>query len=98
VVAGEQSSGKSSVLQAVTDIPFAISEGMCTKFATEIVLRRNVAPITTHKVEIPAAPDLSKEEQKTLRDWQPDGVDLKGGLTKQAMLNIVSRMSKYCSQ
>lgn len=39
VVCGAQSSGKSSVLEGVTGIPFPRKDGVCTKFATEIILR-----------------------------------------------------------
>ncbi|KAI7493549.1 hypothetical protein KC367_g8546 [Hortaea werneckii] len=39
VVSGDQSSGKSSVLEAITEIPFPRKENLCTRFATEIILR-----------------------------------------------------------
>ena len=39
VVCGDQSSGKSSVLEGITNIPFPRAEGTCTRFATEIILR-----------------------------------------------------------
>ena len=39
VVIGDQSSGKSSVLQAIAHVPFPIKDGLCTRFATELVLR-----------------------------------------------------------
>lgn len=48
VVCGDQSSGKSSVLEAITEIPFPRKENLCTRFATEIVMRRDpVASIAT---------------------------------------------------
>ncbi|RMY82913.1 hypothetical protein D0861_07662 [Hortaea werneckii] len=40
VVSGDQSSGKKSVLEAITEIPFPRKENLCTRFATEIILRR----------------------------------------------------------
>ncbi|RKF73097.1 Interferon-induced GTP-binding protein Mx [Golovinomyces cichoracearum] len=40
VVCGDQSSGKSSVLEALTEIPFPRSDNLCTRYATEIILRR----------------------------------------------------------
>jgi len=40
VVCGDQSSGKSSILEAITEIPFPRKENLCTRFATEISLRR----------------------------------------------------------
>lgn len=41
VVCGDQSSGKSSVLEAITEIPFPRATNLCTRFATQIVLRRD---------------------------------------------------------
>jgi hypothetical protein len=37
---GQQSAGKSSLLQSLTDIPFTIGGGLCTRFATRIISRR----------------------------------------------------------
>ncbi|KAJ4365361.1 hypothetical protein N0V95_000508 [Ascochyta clinopodiicola] len=46
VVCGEQSSGKSSVLEAVSGVKFPSKDNLCTRFATELILRRGpVAPI-----------------------------------------------------
>ena len=36
VVIGDQSSGKSSALEALTEIPFPRKENLCTRFATEV--------------------------------------------------------------
>ncbi|CAO2650945.1 Nn.00g092420.m01.CDS01 [Neocucurbitaria sp. VM-36] len=41
IVCGDQSSGKSSVLEAITQIPFPRDVGLCTRFATMIMLRRD---------------------------------------------------------
>ncbi|KAH8743124.1 hypothetical protein F5883DRAFT_357059, partial [Diaporthe sp. PMI_573] len=38
-VCGDQSTGKSSVLEAITGFPFPRQEGLCTRFPTEIILR-----------------------------------------------------------
>lgn len=43
---GDQSAGKSSLLQSLTDIPFPVSNGLCTRFPTRIVSRR-----TPHEAE-----------------------------------------------
>ncbi|KAF1830354.1 hypothetical protein BDW02DRAFT_601747 [Decorospora gaudefroyi] len=47
IVCGDQSSGKSSVLEAITEIPFPRKENLCTRFATEIILRRSSASTST---------------------------------------------------
>ncbi|KAK2763642.1 dynamin family protein [Colletotrichum kahawae] len=39
IVVGDQSSGKSSVLEAISHVKFPVSSGLCTRFATELVLR-----------------------------------------------------------
>jgi GTPase SAR1 family protein len=41
VVCGDQSSGKSSVLSAITGIPFPRQGGVCTKFVTQITLQHS---------------------------------------------------------
>ncbi|KAH7125952.1 P-loop containing nucleoside triphosphate hydrolase protein, partial [Dactylonectria macrodidyma] len=39
VVVGDQSSGKSSILEAISGMRFPIKDGVCTRFATEISVR-----------------------------------------------------------
>ena len=39
IVVGDQSSGKSSILEAISHIRFPVEGGLCTRFATELVLR-----------------------------------------------------------
>ncbi|KAK2051907.1 hypothetical protein LY76DRAFT_584249 [Colletotrichum caudatum] len=39
IVVGDQSSGKSSVLEAISRVHFPVQGGVCTRFATELVLR-----------------------------------------------------------
>ncbi|KAK6441314.1 hypothetical protein LTR95_002457 [Oleoguttula sp. CCFEE 5521] len=41
IVCGDQSSGKSSVLAAISGVPFPKKDDLCTRFATEVVLRRD---------------------------------------------------------
>jgi GTP-binding protein EngB required for normal cell division len=40
IVCGEQSSGKSSVLEAISGVTFPSKDNLCTRFATELILRR----------------------------------------------------------
>lgn len=42
VVVGQQSSGKSSVLEAISGIPFPTNDGLCTRFPVEVIMRRGV--------------------------------------------------------
>ena len=65
VVCGDQSSGKSSVLEAITEIPFPSKENLCTRFATEIIMRRDNKESIRCKIN----PDKNRpeEEQNQLR-------------------------------
>lgn len=40
IVCGDQSAGKSSVLEAISGVTFPIDSNLCTRFPTELVLRR----------------------------------------------------------
>ncbi|KAK1637567.1 hypothetical protein BDP81DRAFT_393276 [Colletotrichum phormii] len=58
VIVGGQSTGKSSLLQSLTDIPFPVGSGCCTRFATRIVSRRT-APGSRSSVKVPnVEPDI----------------------------------------
>ncbi|KAI1175242.1 P-loop containing nucleoside triphosphate hydrolase protein [Nemania sp. FL0916] len=41
IVFGDQSSGKSSVLQAISGVPFPVKSNLCTRFPIELILRRS---------------------------------------------------------
>ncbi|EEP77740.1 predicted protein [Uncinocarpus reesii 1704] len=64
IVCGDQSSGKSSVLEAVSGIRFPAKENLCTQFATELILRRAAEEKVT--VEIIPGAERSEEEKKKL--------------------------------
>ncbi|KAK3292818.1 P-loop containing nucleoside triphosphate hydrolase protein [Chaetomium fimeti] len=50
IVVGDQSAGKSSVLEAISRVRFPIKDGVCTRFATELALRQS--PQTKIEVRI----------------------------------------------
>jgi energy-coupling factor transporter ATP-binding protein EcfA2 len=60
VVVGDQSSGKSSVLEAISGVRFPTKGDLCTRFATELVLRR--APETRIDVRVDAAASGSSQQ------------------------------------
>ncbi len=68
VVCGDQSSGKSSVLEAITEIPFPRKENLCTRFATEIVLRRS--KVIRAEAHIIPDKNRSQVEQDSLQKQQ----------------------------
>jgi len=95
VVCGDQSSGKSSVLEAITEIPFPRKENLCTWFATEIVLRRDFTSSITTKI----IPDKNRpaSEQENLRSFKKsiaDFIDLPGLIDEATVLMGLDRNSQ----
>ncbi|KAL3467221.1 P-loop containing nucleoside triphosphate hydrolase protein [Aspergillus heterothallicus] len=73
VVVGEQSSGKSSVLEGLTKMAFPRDSGLCTRFATQIIFRRDLSAETRRIVAtIVPSPDASASRAAKLRAWQSD--------------------------
>ncbi|KAL7658742.1 hypothetical protein ACMYSQ_004844 [Aspergillus niger] len=58
VVCGAQSSGKSSVLEAISRVRFPAKDNVCTRFATEVILRRSPTP----KIKISIEPGPSRKD------------------------------------
>jgi hypothetical protein len=68
VVVGDQSSGKSSVLESLIDKPLPRDSGLCTRFATHIIFRRSLkehiqVAIIPHK-------DASAEHRDRMQAWE----------------------------
>lgn len=74
IVCGDQSSGKSSVLEAVSGIRFPTKDILCTRFATELVLRRG--PVTNATVAIVPSADRTESEKAKLLKFQHETVRL----------------------
>jgi GTP-binding protein EngB required for normal cell division len=71
IVCGEQSSGKSSVLEAVSGMKFPSKDNLCTRFATELILRRGAdVPIKIGIVPGVMERYRSESELERLRRFQ----------------------------
>lgn len=69
VVCGDQSSGKSSVLEAISEIPFPRKESLCTRFATEIVMRDHATnSISTKIIPDKLRPESEKDSLRTFSE------------------------------
>lgn len=67
VVVGDQSAGKSSVLESLTGFQFPRSATLCTRHATEIVCRRE----PTESVVVSIIPyNPSPEREKLVREFR----------------------------
>ncbi|KAL6713269.1 hypothetical protein ACLMJK_008734 [Lecanora helva] len=73
VVCGDQSAGKSSVLEALTEIPFPRSDNLCTRFATEIILRQ--APTNSLAIKIIPDDHRPSSEKKSLEAFHESITD-----------------------
>lgn len=62
IVCGSQSSGKSSVLEAISRVRFPTKGTICTRFATEVILRRK--PQTRVKVSIEPGDSRTDEQER----------------------------------
>ncbi|KAL2821233.1 P-loop containing nucleoside triphosphate hydrolase protein [Aspergillus granulosus] len=59
IVCGDQSSGKSCVLEAISGVSFPIRNNLCTRFPTELVLRKN----NYTNVTVSIVPHQSRSDQ-----------------------------------
>lgn len=76
VVCGDQSAGKSSVLEGITGIPFPRQEGLCTRFPTEIILRHTESEAITTTASIRPHGSQAPEVQQTLAAYRREVVDM----------------------
>lgn len=74
IVCGDQSSGKSSVLEAVSGVRFPTKDNLCTRFATELILRRSST--TSATIAILPGSEKSDEEKKRLLEFKAPTVQL----------------------
>lgn len=91
IVCGDQSSGKSSVLEAISGIPFPRKENTCTRFATEVILRR--LPKSRISVSIVPSRDRKQADRMKLLNFRhqistPDDFPDLFDKAKDAMLNV----------
>lgn len=67
VVVGDQSSGKSSVLEGLTGFGFPRDAELCTRYATQITCRRESEE--SINVSIMSQPDASPYEQERVKKF-----------------------------
>ncbi|KAI2635646.1 P-loop containing nucleoside triphosphate hydrolase protein [Hypomontagnella submonticulosa] len=71
VVCGDQSSGKSSVLEAISGMSFPTKDSLCTRFATELILRHTGEHAEEKcRVSISPGEDRSAQEKAHLEQFQ----------------------------
>ncbi|KAI8623502.1 vacuolar sorting protein [Xylariaceae sp. FL1651] len=99
IVCGDQSSGKSSVLEAISGVHFPVKASLCTRFPTELVLRRT--PQASSSVAIVPHKLRSESERRLLAGFHEklEGFDgLEQVIENAKMAMGVSEHSKaFCN-
>ena len=91
IVCGDQSAGKSSVLEAISHMPFPTKDGLCTRFATELVLRRGLC--VSNKVSIIPSEGRLGDDRDILKMWEPKAsveTEGLGAVTQEAELAMAN--------
>ena len=91
VVVGDQGSGKSSVLEAITELPFPRSDGLCTRFATNIVFLRDLK--TSISVSI-FSPNQNTSKTAKFNSLMRDKIEK---LDETTFLGILKKVCSYSS-
>ena len=63
IVSGDQSTGKSSVLEGITGVPFPRQDGLCTRFATEINMEHTSEQDIDTEITATIIPSESREDK-----------------------------------
>lgn len=71
IVCGDQSSGKSSALEAISGMSFPTKDNLCTRFATELILRRT--PTAGIDISISPGPGRTDKEKDVVKDCKYTG-------------------------
>ncbi|KAJ4290872.1 hypothetical protein N0V90_010068 [Kalmusia sp. IMI 367209] len=66
IVCGDQSAGKSSLLEAISGVPFPRKDNLCTRFATEVILRR----ASGSEIKVSLVPGKGRSSAEQGRLWQ----------------------------
>lgn len=69
VVVGDQSSGKSSLLESLTGIPFPTNTELCTRYVTQITCRRDSESCVD--VSLIPGPSATAERKAKLETFSP---------------------------
>jgi GTPase SAR1 family protein len=93
VVVGDQSTGKSSVLQAITEVSFPVKDTMCTRFPIQISFRQT-STLSAYPVKATIVPGRVSENDEALRIRIKDFVIEKEELTQEVMEEIIDKVCR----
>ncbi|KAJ1711523.1 dynamin family GTPase [Aspergillus flavus] len=93
VVVGDQNTGKSSVLQAITEVSFPVKDTMCTRFPIQISFRQTSAAKEL-PVKATVVPGPLSEEDDELLARVEDFLIEKKELTSEVMEEIIDKATE----
>ncbi|KAK4070976.1 uncharacterized protein Triagg1_6343 [Trichoderma aggressivum f. europaeum] len=89
IVVGDQCSGKSSVLEAISRVHFPIRDGICTRFPTELVLRRALIDSTDVRIRYADADANTAASSSTRTPFH------ESGFQKSELPEIINRAKEH---
>ncbi|KAJ5287649.1 hypothetical protein N7478_003335 [Penicillium angulare] len=91
IVCGDQSSGKSSVLEAISRVRFPTKTNTCTRFATEVVLRRSPEP----KLKVSIDPGDSRTDDEEIERLRAFSETLSDSNDAAAFQKLVEKAQEW---
>lgn len=101
MVVGDQSSGKSSLLEGLTGLSFPVASDLCTRHATQIVLRRVPAHEAAIRISIipgPSSIDNADEKERLGKFARCIKTTAFGADEFASILDEVRRASRLCCE
>ena len=90
VVVGDQSSGKSSLLEGLTGLPFPVKSTLCTRFSTQVVFRRSQTTEESTIVSIVPAADAEDAYKRTLTAYRRNLTEFSGETFSEVLDEVVA--------
>ena len=100
VVCGDQSAGKSSILEGITGLPFPRQDGVCTKFPTEIILRHSDGERVILATILPTASrtEQAKKDLQSYKRHLENFDELNSGIDRSFLLRNIGKQQKKNSR
>ncbi|KAL4987610.1 P-loop containing nucleoside triphosphate hydrolase protein [Aspergillus falconensis] len=93
VVVGDQSTGKSSVLQAITEVSFPVKQDTCTRFPVQISFRQT-AEVTRPAVKATIIPGRLTEKDDAFRARTKDFCMESEALTQEVLKAMIDKATE----
>ncbi|KAL6236461.1 hypothetical protein BDW75DRAFT_250117 [Aspergillus navahoensis] len=93
VVVGDQSTGKSSVLQAITEVSFPVKQDTCTRFPVQISFRQT-AEVTLPAVKATITPGPLTEKDDAFRARTKDFCMESEALTQEVLKDMIDKATE----